>query len=91
MTEYRILEEKYYDQYGEVKDSHYIVQYRRSFLGIRYWKTVTHTIGDMNGTYSNTTYFRSITQAEEFAERHICGDRGYDGWKTKVVTTKQCK
>ena len=91
MKEYRILEEKYYDRYGEEKNSHYIIQYRRHFLGISYWKTVTHEMCSMSGTYSNTTYFASVEQATEFAERHICGGRAYDGWETKVITTKQCK
>jgi hypothetical protein len=91
MTEYRILEERYYNRYGESNQVQYIIQYRKRFLGIPYWKTVTHQVGDFDGTYSNTTYFNSITQAEEFAERCICGERGYDGWETKVVTTKQCK
>jgi hypothetical protein len=90
MKEYRILKETYYDQYGEEKNSQYFIQTRKKFLGIRYWSSISHDVGSMSGTFSTTTYFSSVKQAEEFAEKHICGGRCYDGWVTKVVTTKQC-
>jgi len=91
MKEYIILKETYYDQYGEEKTVHYFIQTRKKFLGIRYWKRVSHDIGGMSGTYLTTTSFKSLEQAEQFAQRHICGECVYAGWKTKVITTKQCK
>ena len=90
MREYRILEEKYYDEHGKEIMYYYIVQYRKSFLGIRYWKNITHDVSGMSGSYSVTTRFPTEGAATEFAERCICGGRKWDGWVTKVITTKKC-
>jgi len=91
MKEYRILEKNYYDEYGDRKRTYYIIQYKKRFLWITYWRNVTHQMCGMSDVYNTTTEFESVLKATEFAERHICGGRVYDGWETKVITTKQCK
>jgi hypothetical protein len=91
MSEYRILEEKYYDRYGKEKQCYYIVQYRKSFLGIRYWKNIKHEIGGIYHIHSVNTHFESIDAATEFAERVICGCQKKDKWVTKIIANKKCK
>ena len=89
-TEYRILEKSFVNEYGKVVNVYYIIQYKKRFLWMTYWRNVTHQIGGISDVYNTTTEFSSVEQATEFAERHICGGMGYDGWETKVITTNKC-
>jgi len=91
MKEYRILEEKYYDRYGKETNCYYIVQYRKQFLGIRYWKTVRHKMAASGGVYSSVTHFPSEAAAREFAERYGCGELPHDGWVTRVIGHNKCE
>ncbi len=86
--EYRILEKTYYDEYGNKKRRYYTIQYKKKILWFKYWKSVTHTIGSISGTFDTITEFETKEQAIQFAEKHICCDELYDAWSSKIVFEK---
>jgi hypothetical protein len=83
--EYRILEKTYYDEYGNKKRRYYTIQYRKKILWFKYWKSVTHTIGSISGTFDTITEFETMQQAKEFVEKNIWGDGIYDQLETKII------
>jgi hypothetical protein len=84
LEKYRILKSTYYDEYGEEKNEYHYIQQRKSFLGIKYWKDITHTIGGMGGDYKQTTRFETYFDAYEFCVKLKSGMK-VDGWKTETV------
>jgi hypothetical protein len=66
MKEYRILKSTYYDEYGKEQNEYHYVQQRKSFLGFKYWKNITHEDFGPGGVTRVTTTFDSYFDAYEF-------------------------
>jgi hypothetical protein len=85
LEQYRIIKSTYYNEYGEDEREYHYIQKRKSFLGIKYWKNITHTICGMGDTYQNVTRFKSYFDAYEFCVKLKSGMKK-DGWKEETVT-----
>ena len=63
---FRIRSRQYYDKFGHPCSKSYYVQQQKSFLGIKYWRDVTHTESSWgSGTYNETTFFNTPKEAEK--------------------------
>jgi len=91
--EYRIVRKAYVDEYGVEKSHHFHVQYEKTkFWGyFTYWKTECHDEGDMSGTYSAYTTFKTKAKAIEFAENILCKGKLRDGHSSNIVDFGTCK
>lgn len=78
---YKILESSYYNEFGETKCKHYWIKEKRRFLGIGYWKTVTHPSYDG----FTPTLFDSEGEAVEFIRDVLERKKFKGGWEEKVV------
>jgi len=85
LEQYRIIKSTYYDEYGKEGDEYFYIQQRKSFLGFKYWKNISHTVNGMGGSYQNTTRFGSYFDAYEFCVKLKSGMKK-DGWKEETVT-----
>jgi hypothetical protein len=85
LEQYRIIKSTYYNEYGEEGNEYFYIQKHKSFLGIKYWKDVEHTLSGMGGDYKCTTRFNSYFDAYEFCVKLKTGMKK-DGWKTETVT-----
>jgi len=85
LEQYRIIKSTYYDEYGEEGDEYFYIQKHKSFLGIKYWKNITHTICGMGDSYQSVTRFGSYFDAYEFCVKLKSGMKT-DGWKRETVT-----
>jgi hypothetical protein len=73
--EFRIRRTITYNEIGSVIDISYYVQQRKSILGIKYWKTITHQTIGLNGLVSVPTRFHSYEDAYKFCDRLRRGNR----------------
>lgn len=89
-NKYRIIENRWYDKFGDSHLSGYNVQHRKSFLGIKYWKTITHTTCGMGDCYDTPTNFNSVKDAEKFIKEKLCTGTPIDKHKSKVIGEYGC-
>lgn len=68
-TKYRIVERKYYNEYGVVQNYGYVIEKLKSFLFIPYWKTHCKKEADMSGYYDTPLEFSNIKDAKMFIEK----------------------
>ena len=87
---YRIIEETYKDEYGKEKIKVFTIRRKKKFLGIPYWSSVTHKECGMSDTYNKVTEFKTKAEAHEFILNVLCGNEGYDGWSSKIVSEFDC-
>ena len=87
---YRIIEETYRNEYGEEKRKVFIIKRRKKFLGIPYWSSVTHKVCGMGDIYNTPTEFKTQSEAHDFILNVLCGNEGYDGWSSKIVSEFDC-
>lgn len=85
-NKYRIIENKWYDKFGDANLSGYNIQYRNSFLGIKYWKTITHKTYD----YHTSTVFFKVEEAEKFIKEKLCSNALIDKHTSKVIGEYKC-
>lgn len=88
---YRIIEETYKNEYGEEKRKVFIIKRKTKFLGIPYWSSVTHKVCGMGDIYDTPTEFKTQSEAHEFILNVLCGNEGYDGWSSKIVSQFDCQ
>ena len=89
--EYRIKSTQYINRYGDEEQKEYYIEYQKPFL--LYWKRwvrVKHLYCGMSDCDRITTYFKSLSQAEQFAEKHLCGGKIYDAYETLTVKQGKC-
>ena len=91
MTEYRIIEDKYYDEKGILTSTSYSIKIKSKFLFWEYWKYIKHTDCGWGGdSYKVITKFETLEDAQKFANECICGDTPFSGWETKIVVENKC-
>lgn len=87
---YRIIEETYRNEYGEMKRKVYTIKRQKSFLGIRYWSSVKHKECGGLDIYNKVTEFQTHSEAHDFILNVLCGNEGRDEWNYKVVSEFDC-
>lgn len=70
--EYKIMRHSYFDEYGKERNIHYYILESRKFLGIPFWKEITHQICNLTGCYSNITQFNTLEEADTFVKEKLC-------------------
>jgi hypothetical protein len=82
---YRIRKTTSYNNIGNIERISYYVQKRKSILGIKYWKTITHETLGLNGMVSVPTSFGNYDDAYKFCDRLKKGSR-INSTKDEVVS-----
>jgi len=80
MSNYKIFESVYVNEYGKQSTPYFWIKKRKTFLGIPYWKSIRHYDG---GDYTSTTLFDSYDDALNFIQNVL-----KKGIKTNEVNTK---
>lgn len=87
---YQIIESKYHNEFGKEATRVYTIKYRKTFLGIPYWKTVKHWDCSWGDCYKRPTEFGTHSLAHEFILNVLCENECKDGWSSKVVSEFDC-
>lgn len=89
--EYRIKSRMFVDPFGQTGRKDYYIEYKKPFLFFwERWVRIKHASFGMEGTYTTITYFDSLEKAEQFAIKHLCGGRIYDGHEEEIVKQGKC-
>lgn len=80
-NKYRIIENEHYDGRGESHITGYNVQEQKSFLGIKYWSTITRQFYDE----PEPIKFDSITQAETFIDNKLKTGTPRDKHMSRII------
>ena len=80
----RICKSSYIDEYGNVTMTNFYVQLRKSFLGIKWWKSIQHPIGGISDVSYHTTTFPTYEDAFSFATKIQKGTKPCN-WKETVI------
>ena len=65
MSNYKIFESVYVNEYGKQSTPYFWIKKRKTFLGIPYWKSIRHYDGR---DYTSTTLFDSYDDALNFIQ-----------------------
>jgi hypothetical protein len=66
MKKYRIIHNKYIDEFYNVIESYYTVDVEKSFLWFKYWRAIKHKENDSLGLTSEITKFSTVEEANRF-------------------------
>lgn len=89
-NQYKIYRESHLDEYGVEGLVSYYIKEHKTFLGISYWKSITHQICGMGDCYNIRTKFKSVEEAEMFIKKKLCTKIGKDKWVEKEVKQLSC-
>lgn len=89
-NEYKIMRHSYFDEYGKEKNICYYILERRRFLGIPFWKEITHKVYGMGDCFNTTTQFKTIEDAEKFIKKTLCSGKPHDKLVEKEVKKVSC-
>ena len=89
-NEYKIMKHSYFDEYGTESNIYYYILERRRFLGIPFWKEITHQICGMGDCYNITTQFKTLEDAEKFIKKTLCPGNVYSKSVNNVVKKIYC-
>ena len=89
-NQYKIYRQSHLDEYGVEGSVSYYIREHKTFLGIQYWKDITHQICGMGGCYNVRTQFDSVENAETFIKEKLCTKIGKDKWVEKEVKQLNC-
>ncbi len=90
INQYKIYRQSHLNEYGEERLVSYYIRERKTFLGITYWKSITHEICGMGDCYNVRTQFESVEKAETFIKEKLCTKIGKDKWVEKEVKQLSC-
>lgn len=88
--EYKIMRHSYFDEYGTESNIYYYILERRRFLGIPFWKEITHRIYGMGDCYNVRTQFKKLDDAEKFIKKTLCPRKAHDKVVEKEVKKVSC-
>lgn len=92
MKEYQIIKNQYIDEYGVGNTPYYNIRYKVPFLFKWWrWKFVKHMNCGWGDCDYNVTNFKSLEEAQSFADKFVCGGEAYDGIKKEIIKHKKCK
>lgn len=87
---YQIVEGSYLNEFGKEVRKVYTIRRRKTFLGIKYWSTVTHEDCSWGDCYKRPTEFQTHSEAHDFILNVLCEGGERDGWSYKVVSEFDC-
>jgi hypothetical protein len=82
--QYRIRKSTYYNEHGNEGHEYHYVQQLKSFLGIKYWKSIEHDDFGPSGITKVTTTFDNYFDAYEFVAKLRTGTK-VNGCKDETV------
>jgi len=88
--EFKIFEESYYDKYGNVKEVTFFIKEKRYFLGIPYWKSITHRECGYGDCYKVKTRFETEVGAINFVKNILCKNVPKESHVVKEVNNINC-
>jgi hypothetical protein len=88
--EYKIMKHSYWDEYGVEGRTYYSIRESRKFLGIPYWKDITHQICGMGDCFNIRTEFKTLEEADKFIKEKLCPRVGVDKWTEIEVKQVSC-
>lgn len=89
--DYKIYKRHYHDDYGKIKNESYFIKKKKSFLGITYWKEISHTECSMCDCYKTTTLFKSLKEAEAFVKDILCKGIPTESWVETPIHYMSCQ
>lgn len=69
---HRILQRTFYDELGKIQADYYIIQVKKYFLGIPFWKNIKECHCDYTGCYSTNMKFATFDKALDYIENYLC-------------------
>lgn len=87
---YRILESVYRNEMGLVTRKYFYIQYEKTIIGIKYWKTLEHEVCYCSGCHNVTTEFETYDKAKEFADNMLCNNVRLNKWTDTVISYNEC-
>ena len=87
---YKIFELHHHDKYGKRENSQFFIKKRKTFLGIEYWKNVTHTECGYGDCYQTKTTFGTEELAREFIQNVLCKDVPRQKWISTPIKEMSC-
>ena len=88
--EYKIMRHSYFDEYGTESNIYYYILESRKFLGIPYWKEITHQICGMGDCYNIRTQFKTLEEADTFVKEKLCTKVAVSKWVEVEVKNVSC-
>ena len=90
-NKFRIVIQRYRDEYGVVQNYHYIVQELRPVLFFwNGWFPITHRDCGYGDCYDTTTEFKTQVDAELFIKEILCPNVKKDSWSSEVIGEYEC-
>jgi hypothetical protein len=89
-NQYKIYRQSHLDEYGVESSVSYYIRERKNFLGIPYWKSITHEVCGYGDCFNVRTGFTSVEKAETFIKEKLCTKIGKDKWVEKEVKQLSC-
>jgi hypothetical protein len=84
---YKIFKKEYYDEYGKLARSWFIIKRKKTFLWRAYWKPLTRS--GYGGRYTMT--FSSYPEAKEFVREILCKDKPREKYLETQINECSCK
>jgi hypothetical protein len=84
------MKHSYWDEYGVEIKTYYSIRESRKFLGIPYWKDITHQVCGMGDCFSVRTEFKTLEEADKFIKEKLCPRVGVDKWTSIEVKQLSC-
>jgi hypothetical protein len=82
---YKIIEEAYYDHFGDVNYRTYYIKVLKNFLGIKYWAFIKHEEIHTGDICDAKTPFISIEEANDFINNILMRKLPVNKWITKEI------
>lgn len=77
--------------YSIAETVRYYIKYQKKWFGIfKYWKFLTQEQCGMGDCYDTVISFRSLKNAEEFAEKYLCKGITTDTVTVETIKEFQC-
>ena len=87
---YKIYKKHYHNELGKTSEPQFFIKKKKTFLGITYWRTITHNICFYDGCSKVPTIFKSENEAREFIKNTLCKDVPRQTWIESPVKELTC-
>jgi hypothetical protein len=84
------MKHSYWDEYGVEVKTYYCIKESRKFLGIPYWKDITHQICGMGDCFNIRTEFKTLEEADKFIKEKLCPKVSVAKWTEIEVKQLSC-
>lgn len=87
---YKIYKRHHHNEYGDIGNETFFIKKKKSFLGITYWKEITHTECFVCDCYKTTTEFKTYEEAKNFIQDVLCKDIPRQKWVETPINEMSC-